>query len=437
MTDWRRRKLPARTLEEVHEAFPHIRQSLLASWDNCALSTLMELEGHAYTNAAQARGIIFHRYAAEVLRTLRETGQASMPTEEAMAILYEVSAQRDVPPSEVVVVPARERRLLRMAALFLVTERGAAGGRQPREFNMARLVAVERRLFGKVRCEELTLCRVCGGSGRTADGANECRGCHGAQVVTTGATYERSITGRPDALLMDPDPDPRLSGAVVLDWKTSRRAPAAGKPGDHHDDPDHVSYMGYFQQRHYGLLVLQNYPAVNRVKLREFYPLEDTVRYATVYRSDLEHIEREFAGLMESLDRALMAGSMSPVWQPSPGKHCSYCPAPQRCPLKPDVRVADSGDSGGIATQAEAARAAAQFVVADQARKVLRDALKEWANVHGPVPVKSAKGRYEMRFRNGTFGMFVPDDSDRGPKDRALDDAFAVAAARTGEEATS
>jgi hypothetical protein len=53
------------------------------------------------------------------------------------------------------------------------------------------------------------------------------------------------------------------------------------------------------------------------------------------------------------------------------------------------------------------------------------------------VAVKSAKGRYEMRFRGGTFGMFVPEGSDRAPHDGALDDAFAAAAARVREEATT
>src|SRR4051794_29134153 len=101
--DWRRTIHPPRTLEQVHERWPAIRQSLLASYDNCSLSTLMELEGHAYTNAAQARGILFHRFAAKVLNTLRATGEVKMPTEEAMAILYEVCAQRDVPVGDIVV----------------------------------------------------------------------------------------------------------------------------------------------------------------------------------------------------------------------------------------------------------------------------------------------------------------------------------------------
>jgi hypothetical protein len=391
----RRQRLPARTLGEVVRDFPAIRQSLLASWDNCALSTLFELEGYAFTNAAQARGIIFHRYAGEVLRTLRETGEVRMPTEEAMAILYEVCAQRDVPLEDVVVVPARERRLLRIAALKLVAEN---------EFRMDRLVAVERRLSAPVR-----------------------------YTAANGSTVERELTGQPDALLMDPDPDPSQSGAVVLDWKTARKAPAQGptrheERGQHWDDPDHVSYMGYFQQRFYGLLVLRNFPAVQRVRLREFYPLEGVARYATIYRGDLEHLEREFSALVEVLDRALASGSDGPAWTPSPGRHCSYCPAPQRCPIEGDVRVRE----GGITSHAEAERAAAEFVVASEVRGVLREALKAWVDVYGPVRVKAAKGRYELRFNGGRFGVHVPEVSDRGPDGR-IEDAFAAAAARKRE----
>lgn len=312
-----------------------------------------------------------------------------MPVGEALAILAEVCAQRDVPLEDVVVVPARERRLLRIAAVKLVAEN---------DFRMDRLVDVERRLEARITVP-----------------------------LAGGGTVERVLTGQPDALLVDP-PD----GAIVLDWKTTRRAPAPGpardgsEKGEHWDDPDHVSYMGYFQQRFYGLLVLRNYPAVQRVRLREFYPLEGVARFATVYRSDLERLEDEFASIVETLDRALAAGSDGAAWQPSPGLHCGYCPAPQRCPIEADVRVRE----GGIANQAEATRAAAEFVVASEVRDVLRGALKGWVQEHGPLDVKSAKGRYQLRFNaRGSFGTFVPEESDRG-HDAALDEAFAAAADR-------
>src|SRR5215207_2626457 len=116
----RSKPLPRRTRAEVLDALPTIRQSILASFDDCRLKTRWNLEGVAFSNPAQARGLLFHRYMAEVLRTLWRTGNVSIPTEEAMVILYEVVAQRDVPDEEVVWLPAVERRILRKCAIAAV-----------------------------------------------------------------------------------------------------------------------------------------------------------------------------------------------------------------------------------------------------------------------------------------------------------------------------
>jgi hypothetical protein len=250
----RKNTLPERSFEDVVGAFPHYRQSLLSSFDNCALSALFGLEGRDYTNAAQARGIIFHRTAAEILRTLKRTGETKMPVEEALQILYEQSAQRDVPDDEVVIVPSRERRLLRIGVIKLVSAN---------TFRMKRLIAVERRLAASVKYDH-----------------------------PDGGTIER----------------------VIL----------------------------------------------------------------------------------------------------------------------PDERAAQ----GGLATPAEAKRAGAQYVVAKQVGSQLHEACKTWVNTYGPLDVKSAKGRYQLRWKANktgggrTFGMFIPDDSDRGPKDPNLEAAFADVAAR-------
>lgn len=383
----RPKRLPERTPEQVREAFPAVRQSRLAEFDNCALATRFGLEGYDFTNHAQARGIIFHKFAEEVLRTLRRTGETSIPVEEALVILYEVCAQRDIPDDEVVVPSARERRLLRICAIKFAAEN---------EFAMDRLIDVERRLHATVTYPD-------------AD----------------GVAVERQITGKPDAIVADPP-----EGAVILDWKTTLQPPPRYNGSDQ-DTPEGVSYMGYFQQRCYALLVFHNYPSVQRVTLREFYPLAGEARTATVHREQMEHIEREMTAQVELLDRALAGGSKSKLWQPSPGKHCTYCPRPGSCPIEAEAR----GD-GAITSAAQAKRYAAELVVADRVRITRREALKPWVEVHGPVPVKSGKGRYEFRWKpystgkGGSYGIHVPDTSDRGPKDASLEDAFAQAAAR-------
>lgn len=400
----RSKPLPVRSHEEVLAAYPALRQSRLASFDSCRLLARFEIEGVQFSNAAQARGVLFHRYAGEVLRTLKRTGETKIATEDALAILYEVVEQRQrwneatggfeaIPDAEVVWCPAPERRLLRILALKF------AGY----PFRMERLWSVERRLTTTVRY------------------------VHHA----TGEQIERVITGQPDAVLGDP-PD----GAVILDWKTARQPPPKGDQGDHHDDPEHVSYMGYFQQRAYGLLVLRNYPGVQKVTLREFYVLPGEARYATVYRSDEEHLERELGALAGLVDRALEGGHKSKLWQPTPGKHCGLCPRPSSCPIEADVRahVGDGSKGGGIASKAHAAKLAGEYVVAKEVAANLHGALRAWVDVHGPIGVKSSKGRAELRWksqRNGrVFGLHVPDPSAVEPVDDRIEDAFAEAAER-------
>lgn len=389
----RPRLLPARDLTEVVEYMPAYRQSILSKADNCALSTRFDLEGSSFTNAAQARGIIFHRFASEYLRTLRDTGETSMSSEEAMVILYEVTRQRDVPAHEVVVVPVRERRILRICAIRLASE----------PLNMKRLIEVERKLETKL-----------------------------SYVTDQGQLVERVISGTPDALLADPP-----AGATVLDWKTSPSAPApVPKNDDGTDRPPHwtgdhlhVSPEGYFQQRVYALLVMDNYPSINQVTLKEFYPLPKEARNATVPREALEHIRLELALIVEFLDRGLMEGSSSPLWAPSPGLHCGYCRRPTACPIEQDARVVE----GGITSDAQAAKAAGEFVAADSARDALRKALKNYHDVTGrPIPIKDAKGRHDLRWGVDSKGKrsFKLHTPDRDVRDTQLDGAFDDAASR-------
>lgn len=379
--------LPERSLDEVLDWWPSLRQSLLGDFDSCRLMTRFGLEGFAYTTPAQARGILFHRFAAELLHTLQATGEVTIPVDEALEILYEVCAQRDVPDGEVVWCPAEERKLLRIAAIKFVTEN---------DWQMDRLMAVEERLFSTIEYPH-----------------------------PDGGIVRRQVTGQPDALLADP-PD----GIIVLDWKTTQSPPPEYRPRDGQEKHDHargLSYLGYFQQRTYAKLVLDRYPAASSCTLREHYPVAGATREATVFRSDLEHIERDLRALCELMDRALAGGSESKVWQPTPGKHCAWCPRPTACPVNPVVRLKE----GGITSQAQAERAAAQFVLTDAMRKNLAEALKGWVEANSPVGVKSAKGRYEMRWKYSEdgrrrFGVHVPDASDRGAADPKLDRTFAA-----------
>lgn len=372
--------------EEVRERYPVLRQSILSKFDACPLSTLFELRhSNGWSTTPQARGTLMHRFYAECLRTMVRTGERRMPTEEAMVILREVIRQRDVPLHERVRVPLRELPVMRMEALKWVRDN---------EFNVDRIVAVEERLNAELPLSD----------GRT-----------------------RTLTGQLDALLFDP-PD----GAIVLDWKSTWALPPETREGvPDQDDPSRISFEGYFQQRFYGYLVLRAYPAVQRVTLREFYTRRSKVRSAVLLRSDMEHVEHDLAQLVEAFDDSLAAGARNAGtglegdgWPATPGKPCAWCAKPGACPIEREAR----GD-GAIQSAEQAERYAAEREVAERVRGHRTGALKSWVDVHGPVPVKHSKGRmmigWSEKLRGGrVFGTFVPDQSDRGPKDPEMEQSM-------------
>lgn len=400
---------------------------MLANADTCMLASKWEMEKveasarlrsepqtSPWNTIEQARGILAHRYAAEVMATMWERGHTSIDVSQALEILYEVAAQRTmrqadgerikIPDADVVYIPARERRLLRMFAVLLVYNPKTG---KPRQWqNIGMLQSIEERLWAKIRYDH-----------------------------PDGGTVERLITGQPDATLLGGPGE-----LVVLDWKSTPKAPAAPKEskmqenGDFLGDdvPNNVSYEGYFQQRVYGLLELANNADFDRVTLREIYPMDPDglqVRKATVLRDDLERIVRDLSITTELLDRAVAGGSESGLWKPTPGKHClTQCSRPGDCPIPKEERRLGSIDSPEMA-----AEYAQDLVVAQGVYDHRRAAVKAYHEQTGhPVPVKTSKGRLEFRFKEGTrsFGMFVPTDSDRGPEDPNLAGAFRAAAER-------
>lgn len=163
--------------------------------------------------------------------------------------------------------------------------------------------------------------------------------------------------------------------AIVLDWKDTW-----GIPG-----PQEVSFGGYFQQRFYAWLVLNqpHYKSIEKLTLREFYVRYSEPREAVVWRNQLDDITMEMAALVERFDRAVE----TKVFVPTPGKHCSYCLRPTACPIPKNVRGA-----GKIETQEEAERAARRLIVATAIVNQEKDALNAWAQLHGPIPMRDAKG---------------------------------------------
>lgn len=405
-------------IEEAIRRFPTLRQSLLSSYDDCNLSAYFELRyARGWSTHPQSRGTMFHRYAAECLRTMQRQRMNSISVTEAREILLEVCRQQGVDRRDIVRVPLRMMPELRMAADKFARDNS---------FSIERLVDVERRISAPITY-------------RLANG----------QKVT------RDLTGQLDAVIFEP-PD----GAVVLDWKDTWGLPPEPKEierEEHYDDDElkALSYHGYFQQRFYGWLVMMTYSNIQRVTLREFYVRKTKVRKATLHRGQLDQVEEELAILAEAFDRAIMQGSPAKAlrgdeegyvdfeelgaWGPSPGKHCGFCTRPTACPIEEETRVS----AGGAATSPETAgKWAARLQLAERIREAAIKALKGYVEEGGaPVPVKWSKGRRVIgwyKTKGGRrFGFYTPDDSERGGHaefDEKLAEAMRESTARARAE---
>jgi hypothetical protein len=354
----------------ARKLYPTIRQSVLQSFDNCALLSRFEREYRGgWSHPWQARGSMFHRFAARALAQMHSLGETAIPVDAALAILHEVLRQEDVDrvcpkcesrrirkgvtkmgmrmclackhrfETEIMVLPMAE-----IAELYWVVKKWA----HDNEFNIENLADVEERLSAVVEYPH-----------------------------PQGGTVERVVTGKLDTLFLED------TNATVLDWKDMFGMPP----------PREVSEGGYFQQRLYGLLVMRNYRAVESVTLREFYVRFSEPRETTIWRYQLDDVEAEMSALVERFDRTVEER----LYVPSPGKHCGFCPTPQKCPIPASAR-----GRGAITSHEEAALAAATLVVAEKTINQRTLALKAWAENHGPVPVKDAKGARVYGFRPQT-----------------------------------
>lgn len=333
-------------------AHPTLRQSLLGQFDDCALQAHLSLEHErGWSDHLQAMGTIWHRFAASALREMARQGEGRIEVDVALAIMSETLRQADVPLDEVVSIPMKHVKDLRWMTMKWARES---------QFDIGNLVDVEQRLKAVVRYPD-----------------------------PAGGFVVREITGQLDALLIETEQRP-ADHAIVPDWKSGWGMPPQKD----------VSDEGYFQQRIYGLLVLRNYPSVQRVTLREFYVRFGQVREAHLYRDRLPEVEEEVAALAERFDRvsnAYYASRQPPeeregleadpaAFRPAPGKHCSFCPAPMDCPIYPKARKA-----GAIESQEMAELIAAELIVAQSVVKQHQDALKAWTGVRGPTKLRAAK----------------------------------------------
>lgn len=357
------------------------RQSLLASFETCPLRAKAELDladavgrdindngGFATGNVGTSGdlGTVFHEVAAEILRTLRRTEEAQVPTEEAIVIMREVYAKTGI------VLPAEDRDSLRYLVLKLC---GYA-------FEPTAIVAIEQRLEATVKCP---------------DGV------------------ERTLTGTPDVLM-----SAGHRGLIIVDYKSGWAVPRKPRKPPPEGEPikgrSYLSERGHFQLDFYGLLAMLTYPGCDFVILRELHLRSGEIREADVSRlDDLEHLQYELGAQAQKLAEAKANPDDEARWMPRPGRHClRQCPIVRSCPIP----VQQRGD-GALVDNAQADAAAQAYVATQGLRDHLRGVVKAYHEETGYAPnvgdgnVMRWKDR-DDRPGSRTFDIHPPVDDDAG-----------------------
>jgi hypothetical protein len=278
-------------------------------------------------------GSVFHRVAAEILRTLRRQGESQIPTEEAMAIFREVYATSGI------VLPIHGNfsyDRLRWQVLKFCEHSWPAGG----------IVAVEERLTTDVACPDGKI---------------------------------RQVTGQPDAIIADP---PR--GLIIPDFKRGMKRPPEPRDGDYsrEDGKPFLSPQGLFQLHVYGFQAMTEWKGLDYVILREFHTRWNIMREAKLYREELEHVTWEIGDLLQKLDTALAEGEDSELWRARPGSHCYHCPGKLDCPVPHEAR-----EDGSIRDEGSALDHAVLYTRLDSMRKHTIAALKGWLDAGNEAPI--------------------------------------------------
>lgn len=178
------------------------------------------------------------------------------------------------------------------------------------------------------------------------------------------------LTGRPDVLEIDG----RV--ATVRDYKTGWAI-----------DPE-TELRGSFQGRWYAKLVFDNYPQIHTVRLRWEYERWSQIREVAIEKGDLPDIDAMLAALAARIRRSRLTDE----WPASPGKWCSLCPSPQRCPIPDQYR------GEGLVTSQESADAVAELLLSLEAiRTKARKSLRAWCDEHGPIEIGGMRFDFHLK----------------------------------------
>jgi PD-(D/E)XK nuclease superfamily protein len=297
------------------------RQSTLKAFTECPRRTVLDMGATTgLVGAAADLGSALHAVVARVLETLQMTGEAQIPTQEAVEIMYEVMAEGPW------VLGLENQDWLRQMVLSFCRY----------EWVPQNILAVERRLSVDIVCPD----------GKT-----------------------RTFTGTPDAVIREGQ------GIALPDFKSGLAVPRTPREPPPEGQPikgwEYLSDGGYFQGRCYGFLGLSEWPAARWATPREInLRWNGPPREAAVGREDMEHIARQLGLLMMQLDGAL--DGRAELREPRPGKQCANrCPVARSCPIPAEQR-----GLGALETDEDATAEANRWVTIRALDKQMREALK-------------------------------------------------------------
>lgn len=319
-----------------------MRQSTITTFAYCPLSARFEIDAGDRRSPPLNRGTMAHRCQEEILRTLHRQGERKMPQAEALEIMYEVLAQRDVPSEDVLTLTPEEKVHLRQFVIRFCDW----------EWRTDRIMALETQLRSEIVCPD-------------------------------GIT--RVLTGTPDVLIANPGEN----AVEIVDAKSGFRPPSTPRMSeDALTDTQRKRYLterGHGQLDAYGLLVLDRYPAPDKALLRELHPMAGEERQAALHRDELEHVRRQIGTDLMLMDRALGEGPDSPIWKAVGGtRQCDWCIRKDLCPRPAFER-------GGITDLPMAMEVAQDAVAVTAKRDVMLKMLKGHVDAEGPVPLPGGK----------------------------------------------
>jgi len=330
---------------ELDDGF--VSQTMLNYHDRCDRAAYLyrRWSGGAPAHALN-RGTLFHIFAERGLRHMIDEDEPQLAPEVGKDIMLDVL--RDNPT---LAVPARERDVLRELAWNWCE---GTTINDPRR----RIVGIEEPMTLKIGPWTIRA-RI--------------------DLILQGQYLD--VTDWKTSWALDDSVEFEASGELIVD-------PRSGK----------AKWGGNFQTQVYATLLAFGANAdglalghdIDFFRLRYAYPrwlrrkgptAELATKECVVRREQLIDFRLDLEVQLDRLEASLDSGE----WQPTPGTHCSECPAPRACPLPRHLR----GDSQlPLDAPLEEATALAQwwnFTTADT-RDVKRR-LKAWAKVSGPIPI--------------------------------------------------